>query len=211
MLTTTYALAAISIEQKTTRSMLNKLEQKIPKDNSKNQTSFDLNYLKTLFTQVIQFDRYCRGRKLEVYIIPAIHKASIELDALLAELESLSAQGLKMIRSLYEQIQLFVQNGVEQADSFFATVECYCQNLRKRLNQEEKELFPIAQRVLSFDQWFSIAVECLSEEAESQRRKPSTATLNLDIYDLAPINSLLAGGAYFDLSKPAYAPQYSNA
>lgn len=210
MLTTTYALATISIEQKNTRSMLNKLEQKIQKHNSENQTSFDLNYLKTIFTQVIQFDKYCRGRKVEVYIIPAIHKASIELDALLADLEALSAQGLKMIRSLYEQIQLFLHKGVDQIDSFFATVECYCQSLRRRLNQEEQELFPVARRVLSFDQWFSIAVECLSEEAQGHR-KPSITSQNLDIYDLAPINSLLGGGAYFDLSKPVYAPQYSNA
>lgn len=205
MLTTTYALAAISIEQKNTRSMLNKLEQKIQKGYSKNQLNFDLTYLKTIFTQVIQFDKYCRARKVEIYIIPAIQKTSIELDALLAELEALSAQGLRMIRSLYEQIQLFAQKGAEQAESFFATVECYCQSLRRRLSQEEQELFPVAQRVLSFDQWFSIAVECLSEEAQGHR-KPPIVSQDFEIYDLAPINSLIGGAAYLDFSKPAYAP-----
>jgi hemerythrin-like domain-containing protein len=182
MLTTTYALVAISLEQKNARSMLTKLQNKIMRSNWNNAVIFDLCDLKAAFKQLVQFDKYCRARKIEAYIIPAIRRASIEIDALLDELENLSAQGLRMIRSLYEQIQLTIKKGVVNADTFFSSMECYCQNLRKRLAKEEQELLPVAERILSFDQWFAVAVECLSDEENGQNYKLPITLEEQDIY-----------------------------
>lgn len=187
MLTTTYALVAISLEQKNANSMLMKLQNKIMRSNWNNATIFDLCDLKSAFKQLIQFDKYCRSRKIEAYIIPAIRRVSIETDALLDELESLSSLGLRMIRSLYEQIQLTIKKGIVNADTFFSSMECYCQSLRKRLAKEEQELLPVAERILSFDQWFAIAVECLSDEENGQNYKLPLTIDEQDIDFMEPM------------------------
>jgi hemerythrin-like domain-containing protein len=48
-------------------------------------------------------------------------------------------------------------------------MECYCENLLERLEREEKELFPIAQRVISTDGWFRLASQFISHNEEIHR------------------------------------------
>ncbi|MFD2273459.1 hypothetical protein ACFS07_26855 [Undibacterium arcticum] len=54
--------------------------------------------LESIVSQLAKLDESCHRRKVELYVIPAIQKATKEADSLLAELESLSAMGLRIFR-----------------------------------------------------------------------------------------------------------------
>jgi hemerythrin-like domain-containing protein len=166
MLTTTYALTAIAIEQKKTYHMLLSLMQDIQNANWNKNQLFDLSYGKMMLDKFMQFDQCCHSRKLEMYMIPSIREATLEMNALLDELDALSNQAITTINSLYEQSQSFLENDAIGFDTLYLSMDHYCQNLLKRLIREEQELFPMAQRLLPFNAWFGIAVKCLSQDAK---------------------------------------------
>jgi hemerythrin-like domain-containing protein len=173
MLTTTYALTAIAIEQKKTYHMLLGLMQDIQSANWNKNQLFDLNYSKMMLDKFMQFDQCCHSRKLEMYIIPSIRQATLEMDALLDELDALSTQAISIIHSLYEQSSSFLTNDKIESDTLYLSMDHYCQNLLKRLIREEQELFPMAQRLLPFNAWFSIAVQCLSQDTKNDSQQLS--------------------------------------
>jgi hemerythrin-like domain-containing protein len=173
MLTTTYALTAIAIEQKKTYHMLLGLMQDIQSANWNKNQLFDLNYSKMMLDKFMQFDQCCHSRKLEMYMIPSIREATLEMNALLDELDALSNQAISIINSLYEQSSSFVANDKIGPDTLYLSMDRYCQNLLKRLIREEKELFPMAQRLLPFNTWFGIAVQCLSQDTKNESQQCS--------------------------------------
>jgi hypothetical protein len=169
MLTATYSLVALTVEQKNARCSLSMLQQYI-KNSSRNLTDTDPGGLESAVDRMSQFDQYCHQRKVEVYVIPAIRKATREADTLLAELESLSSLGLSLLRSVREGLRLAFEEGAGKIEEICYSMELYCANLFNRLIKEE-ELFQIAQRVISVDEWFCIAANFLSYDAENNRRK----------------------------------------
>ncbi|MDB5823847.1 MAG: hypothetical protein JWR21_2551 [Herminiimonas sp.] len=167
MLTATYSLVTLSVEQKNARCGLSALQQFIS-NNARSAAQPDVVVLETAINKLSEFDEYCHSRKVEMYVIPAIRKATREADPLLAELESLSHRGLCILGSLRVGVRSAVGQGREKIEELCASMELYCANLYQRLVKEE-ELFNIAQRVISMDQWFSIAADFLSDDAA---RKP---------------------------------------
>ncbi|MFD2273794.1 hypothetical protein ACFS07_29680 [Undibacterium arcticum] len=92
MLTATYALVAIAVEHKKTWATSSTLQQYL-QSSSKARQAIDPLGLESVVNQLVQIDDSCHQRKVEVYVIPAIRKATREADSLLAELESLSTLG----------------------------------------------------------------------------------------------------------------------
>lgn len=168
MLTTTYSLIAIAIEQKNTRKMLSTLEKKIKSCNPNEAHSVDLNYVKIILNKFMQFDRYCRSRKIETYLIPAIRKTTEKCDFLLAELDTLSVQAMNAIKSIHELMQKTIDREGLQVDALISSMEHYCQHLLKRLIKEEEQLIPVVRCLLTCDEWFSIAVGFMSEDVKKQ-------------------------------------------
>ncbi|MES2535866.1 MAG: hypothetical protein V4632_08340 [Pseudomonadota bacterium] len=169
MLTATYSLVALSVEQKSARGSLSMLQQTI-QNSSRNLAQRDTGSLESAVDKMSQFDQFCHQRKVEVYVIPAIRKATREADSLLAELESLSSMGLSLLRSVREGMRRVFEEGSGKIEEICHSMELYCINLFNRLIKEE-ELFQIAQRVISVDEWFGIAANFLSYDAENNRRK----------------------------------------
>jgi hypothetical protein len=169
MLTTTYSMVALSIEQRTAHSLLTTLQQTI-KTSAKGLDAIGPNGLESAFEKLSRFDRYCHDRKVELYVIPAIRKATREADSLLAELESLSLRGLDILRSLRNELQSALDHGIAKIEEFCRSMDLYCSSLLQRLIKEE-ELLKIARRVISGEEWFSIAANFLSYDAEYDRRR----------------------------------------
>jgi hypothetical protein len=168
MLTATYSLVTLSVEQKNARCGLSALQQFIS-NSARNTAQPDAAVLETAINKLSEFDQYCHSRKVEMYVIPAIRKATREADPLLAELELLSFRGLCILGSLREGVRSAVGQGREKIEELCASMELYCASLYQRLVKEE-ELFHIAQRVISMDEWFSIASDFLSEDAARRPR-----------------------------------------
>jgi hemerythrin-like domain-containing protein len=169
MLTATYSLVAISTEQKTARSILSTLQRHIRSCMKKLQ-ELDLNKLKSAVDKLSQFDRYCHTRKVEMYVIPAVRGATDEVDSLLAELESISARCIDILRSAQEQLRQAFEQGIVKVNELCSSLEIYCDNLLKRLAKEEEELLPMVGRLLTADEWFPIAAQFLSDDADSHKR-----------------------------------------
>lgn len=176
MLTATYSIVTISTEQNKTRRILHRLQQHI-RNAWKGLQNIDLRCVESTFNHLMQFDRYCHSRKIEVYLIPALRRITHEADSLLAELEALSASGLNILRSLREQLGRAFEDGVIQVNEVCSSMEIYCNKLQKRLAKEEDELFPLARRLFSIDEWFSIAANFLSDDARERKQYSASPPL----------------------------------
>ena len=166
MLTATYSLVAIANEQSSMRRTLHKLHQSIKNIwNGLHHT--DLAHIEAAFTTLTEFDSYYRHRKVEQYLIPAIRRATDEADALLEELEALSMMGVRLLRAIGDQLQHAVDAGGARIEDVCASMEQYCHKLLNRFAKEETELFPMASRVFSVEEWFSIAEKFLSVDGQT--------------------------------------------
>jgi len=176
MLTTTYVLISLSAEQKRAHHLLSTVQQ-LFQNSSPDRQRTDPAILESVARQVARLDASCHRRKVEVYVIPAIQHATTEGDALLAELEAFSAMGLRILDSVREWVRQAFAQGVTEVKELYASVERYCDNLLRRLAKEEEELLPLAQRVISRDDWFAIGAQILSLDAETTARQQSVAAV----------------------------------
>lgn len=165
MLTATYAILALSVEQKKTISIFSTLHQYF-QSGSANLPGIDPNSLEAALSQIAEFDESCHRRRVNVYVIPAIQRATKAADSLLVELESLSSLGTHILRAARERLRQSLEQGFIQMRELCFAMERYCQSLLQRLAKEETELFPLAQRIITSEEWFSIGVSFLSIDAK---------------------------------------------
>lgn len=170
MLTATYSLVTISTEQSKTRRILHRLQQYI-QGTWKNLQAIDLACVESAFNSLTQFDKYFRTRKVEVYLIPAVRRATNKADSLLAELEELSAIGMGILRSVREQLRQAYDGAAIPIIDVCRSMDLYCTKLLTRMAKEEDELFPLVRKLFSVDEWFALAEKFLAEEAATQGRK----------------------------------------
>jgi len=197
MLTTTYAFLSLSMEQKRLHSLLSATQQLL-QISSANKQHLDPATLASVGEQFAKLDVSCRTRKVEMYIIPAVQKATKEADPLLAELESSNALGRRILDSVKEWVRLaLVQNPVEMSE-LYSSIERYCNNLLERLTKEENELLPLAQRVISSDEWFVMGAQFLAMDTEHRARRQTAdsranmaGSVSLTLSD--PLMSLVIG------------------
>jgi hemerythrin-like domain-containing protein len=178
MLTATYSIVTISTEQNNTRRILHRLQQHI-RNAWNGLKQIDLASVESAFNNLTQFDKYCRNRKVEVHLIPAIRRVTNDADSLLAELEALSASGMNILRALREQLCRACQEGIIRVNEVCSSMELYCTKLQKRLAKEEDELFPLARRLFSIEEWFAIAEKFLADDAGARGRNEHFGTSTL--------------------------------
>jgi hypothetical protein len=164
MLTSTYSQIAISIEQNNAHKMLDSLKDNIQKAAWNYRQYYDLDEVNSSLRKLLDFNHYCRQRKVETLMIPAIRRCSNDMHRFIAELDFLGLDPLKDIHLMFREKQIEKNLDEISAEKLLTLMEQYCHNFSKRLEKEELELFPIARRVLSNDDWFCIAVDCMSDE-----------------------------------------------
>lgn len=173
MLTATYSLIALSVEQNNARCNLSALQHSI--ENSALPEA-DRPALEATLDKFTRFDEECHKRKVEMYLIPALRKATHEADPLLDELESLSKLGLCVLRTVRDRLRHALERGVGMMEELLSSMQLYCNNLLHRLALEE-ELLKIAQRAISSEDWFALAANFLSYDAEKEKHKPSAVAM----------------------------------
>jgi hemerythrin-like domain-containing protein len=170
MLTATYTLVALSVEQASVRVSLQSL-QKVLYNNfaqqralTPGQVDYACNALRRLYDT-------CHWRKIEKFLIPAIHRATTEADQLLLELERLNTAAAEAMGEVAERFAGLSIDSADRVSEFCASVDTFCNSLLQRLAREEQELFPVARSVISGEAWFSIANKMLAHEAYVQETK----------------------------------------
>jgi hypothetical protein len=170
MLTTTYAFLSLSIEQQKLHNLLSETQQ-LFQINSAHRQHSDVATVSTVVEQFTKLDASCHKGKIEMYIIPAIQKATREADTLLDELESLNAAR----RQIHDSVKGWAQSDLAPKptgmNDLYSSIGLYCDNLLERLVKEEQELLPLAKRVISSDDWFSMGTRFLSIDTEHMPRR----------------------------------------
>ncbi len=167
MLTATYSIVALKLEQEKARWNFSALHRYVANTIKSLQGSSGMDF-EPLLNRLSQFEQYCHQRKVEIFIIPAMRKLTHEADSLLDELDSLSSVSLAMLRVLREKLQEALRLGVNKMEEVCRALELCCTNFYQRLTKEE-ELVEIAERVIPGEEWFGIAASFLSHDAKTGR------------------------------------------
>lgn len=170
MLTTTYAIVALSVEQASVRMSLGAFRNYV-QCNLKYQKNLDRSHLEFVLNGLTSLYDVCRWRKVDIYLIPALRQVTQQADNLLEDLDKLNRQGLDLLKSLQKRLRRATDKGAIKSEELFGAIEQFCNMLQQKLEREENELFAIARRVITGDVWFSVGKQFLLHDAEKKERK----------------------------------------
>lgn len=190
MLTATYTLVALSVEQANVRLSLLSF-QKYVQSTLTRQQSLTLAQLEYACETLERLYQACSWRKVELYLIPALRQATQRADQLLEELSRLNGMALDVVRRLKDRAGHAAPHGTrpgpEYGDepgqepqighvaAFCEAIDSFCTTLLQRLEKEEKELFAIARSAICGDAWFAIANKLLAHDAQVAEARRSGA------------------------------------
>jgi hemerythrin-like domain-containing protein len=174
MLTATYTLVALSVEQASVRVSLQSL-QKVLYNNFVQQRALTPGQVDYACVALRRLYDACHWRKIEKFLIPAIHHATRDADELLQDLDRLNSAAAEAMGELAERFAGLSVDTADRVAEFCAAVDLFCNSLLQRLAREEQELFPVARSVISGEAWFSIANKMLAHEAYVQETRPARA------------------------------------
>jgi hemerythrin-like domain-containing protein len=168
MLTSTYTLVALSVEQTTVRAALQSLLDELralPADFS----TLAAGRAGQLCAALRQAYDNCHWRKLDKFLVPALRRSTAAADGLLADLERLSGQAALAMGAA--EACVGAADRPVSRDAFCDAVESCVGALRRRLEREEHELFPLARAAVGGDAWFAIANQMLAHDAHAQEHR----------------------------------------
>ncbi len=168
MLTSTYTLVALSVEQTTVRSALQSLMRALhalPDEDG----ILAPGQAAQLCAELRQVVDDCHWRKLDKFLVPALRRDAEAADGLLRDLEQLSRAAADALAAAEARVDAGVR-GVDR-DGFHDAVERCVAALRCRLEREEHELFPLARSLVRGEAWFAIANQMLAHDAVARERR----------------------------------------
>ncbi|MBC7514054.1 MAG: hypothetical protein H7234_06420 [Herminiimonas sp.] len=163
MLTATYSLVAMAAEQSTTYDFLARTRQAVTVLWT-NIHTIELERAHLALLGLRRFDHYCRQRKVERFVIPAVRGSCREIDAIVSDLDCLSGVGMQLLGTAAAKLGWTLEQRASHLTELCRTMESYCECLEQRLRREEEELLPIVRRMFSVDDWFSLAAQFLGDE-----------------------------------------------
>jgi hypothetical protein len=75
------------------------------------------------------------------------------------------------LRSLGEQLAEAFEMSAVKINQICHAMESYCGTVLVRLEREERELIPLARRLFSIEDWFTIAAQFLSDDGNAGGRQ----------------------------------------
>lgn len=172
MLTATYTLVALSVEQASVRLSLTSF-QKYMRTTLMQQNQLTLSQLEYACENLNTLYQACHWRKTEMYLIPALREATERADHLLDELNRLNQSALLSIRVLQDKLGALADVRDEQVSEVCDSIDAFCAALLKRLEKEEQELFAMARHAIAGDTWFAIANQLMMHDKQVDEMKRS--------------------------------------
>ena len=171
MLTATYVLLTLSIEQKKERHFISRLLQHV-QSIARRPQEIDPVLIESQLKELTSFAESRHQRKVEACLMPAVRAADSNCAALINDLEALSRLGKAMLNAVHKCLHRAMRRSASQGKFLCRTIDMYCQNLLTRLDKEEQELLPLAQKVISSDDWFEIGSKFLAQEDGGAATRP---------------------------------------
>lgn len=174
MLTATYILVSLSVEQASIRMSLLAF-QKYMQVQLRQQSRLSLAQLQYTGDWLNRLYQGGYWRKVEMYLIPAIRQATPHADGLLNELNGLNHAALESINVVQQRAGAALDHSELQAEQLCAAIDAFCAALLQRLEKEERELFALARKVIVGEAWFAIAYQFLAHDARAQEARRGKA------------------------------------
>ncbi|MNU64742.1 hypothetical protein D3C71_540270 [compost metagenome] len=174
MLTATYILVSLSVEQASIRMSLLAF-QKYMHVQLRHQSQLNLAQLQYAGDWLSRLYQGGYWRKVEMYLIPAIRQAAPHADGLLNELNGLNHAALESINVVQQRAGAAIDHSESQAEQLCAAIDAFCAALLQRLEKEERELFALARKVIVGETWFAIAYQFLAHDARAQEARRGKA------------------------------------
>jgi hypothetical protein len=178
MLTATYILVSLSVEQASIRMSLLAF-QKYMHVQLRQQSRLSLSQLQYAGDWLSRLYQGGYWRKVEMYLIPAIRQAAPHadgpLDGLLNELNGLNHAALESINVVQQRAGVAIDHSELQAEQLCAAIDSFCAALMERLEKEERELFALARKFIVGEAWFGIAYQFLAHDARAQEARRGKA------------------------------------
>ena len=171
MLTATYTLVALSVEQANVRVSLHDLQKQL-ETNFIHQNALTPGQVSDACDVVKRLYENCHWRKLDMFLIPAIRNATSDAEELLNSLEELGRCAAEAVGVLAIKLRSSAVDNASKVIEFCSAIDSFTSATFKRLELEEKKLFPVARSVISGEAWFSIANQMLAHDAYVQETRP---------------------------------------
>lgn len=169
MLTSTYTLVALSVEQARARIEVQALLERWRPGAWWGEPPA-LRQYEQACEALRQVSEACRWRKLDKFVLPALRRRGEDGARLVAELDDLSRQA-------HEARQAAQAAALEGDPGCLAALERCCELLLERLEREERELLPLARTMIPGETWFAIANQMLAHDAHHNETRSAGAGL----------------------------------
>lgn len=185
MLTATYSIVAMSVEQANVRSSLKSFQQLIRSTFEPAQflTPGQVEYACEAMQRL--YDAF-QWRKVEQFLLPAVRKVTRLVDKLMFELDALKLSAADAMCALFERIRVQPVDDRDKVSLFCSHADAFCTSLLTRLEREERELFPVARAVLPSETWFAIANRILAINGDGSDADEADAELYVAPYASPP-------------------------
>lgn len=170
----TNPISVLDGEQQKARCILSILHAHLHPDSGDEAECMDVEWLRQAFALLLSADEYCRERKLELYVIPAMRDMSAGVDALLDRLEGHTVDRVRIIAYLFKQLKHMEEGAAVDVSTLARTMRLYCHEMLERLLIEEQEILPLARQLLPQEKWSRVALQCLSP-TQARRHEPGDA------------------------------------
>ena len=178
MLTATYILVSLSVEQASIRMSLLAF-QKYKQVQLRQQSRLSLAQLQYTGDWLNRLYQGGYWRKVEMYLIPAMRQATPHADGLLNglldELNGLNHAALESINVVQQRAGATLDCSEQQTEQLCAAIDAFCTALLQRLEKEERELFALARKVIVGEAWFAIAYQFLAHDAQVREARRGRA------------------------------------
>ncbi|HEY0491294.1 MAG TPA: hypothetical protein VGD30_17420 [Telluria sp.] len=172
MLTATYTLVALSVEQASVRVSLQSLQKLVP-SNFANKVALTPGQVSYVCDALHRLFHNCHWRKIDIFLIPAIRRATSQANSLLDELDALSDAAGQAIAGVVARVNAGPLDGEGAVRQFCRGINEFCDAMLCRLEREEDELFSLARIVISGEEWFAVANQMLVHDAYRQENRPA--------------------------------------
>lgn len=170
MLVATYALMALSVRQDEERRCVYRLRRYLT-GVATSPDRIDPSFLVSQLEKLALLAESRQGQTLVNRLIPAIREATPEAGPLLSRLDALNRSGRALLGVMRKSACRMHAHGKQHILRLCGAMEAYCRTLLERLEREEKELLPLAQRVVPSEAWFAIGASFLEEDALRKERR----------------------------------------
>ena len=176
MLTATYTLVALSVEQASLRVSVAALQNQL-QASLRDQQALSAAQMGQACAALQRVIDTWQWRQLDMFLLPAIRRVTDEADRLLFELDELHRAAAEAIAGLVQRTGAVTIAGPFVPGAavayFCAGIDAFCDAILARLEREERELFPVTRSVIPGEAWFAIANQMLVHDAIRQESKPA--------------------------------------